>query len=61
MARDVVCGMEVDESTATETAEYEGTTYYFCCKGCRMEFEDSPEKYLSGEGGGGHAHGGHQH
>ncbi len=50
MATDPVCGMQVDEATAAETAEHQGQTYYFCCKGCRMEFEDEPEKYLSREG-----------
>jgi YHS domain-containing protein len=29
MARDPVCGMDVDESTAKHTAEYQGQTYYF--------------------------------
>jgi YHS domain-containing protein len=33
MARDPVCGMEVDERTAAATAEYQGTTYYFCAPG----------------------------
>lgn len=58
MAKDPVCGMDVDEATATETAEHEGTTYYFCCKGCRLDFQDDPQKYLSGQGGG-HDHGAH--
>ena len=46
MAKDPVCSMDVDEATATEKYEYKGTAYYFCCKGCRMDFEDEPEKYL---------------
>ena len=56
MAKDPVCGMEVDEATATETAEHEGTAYYFCCKGCRLDFEDDPQKFLSGQPSGGHGH-----
>ena len=56
MATDPVCGIQIDEATATETAEYRGQTYYFCCKGCRMDFEDEPEKHLSREGD--QAHGG---
>lgn len=35
--------------------EYEGKTYYFCCPGCDKKFQQDPQKYLKGEGGG-HAH-----
>jgi len=62
MAKDPVCGMAVDEATATEKYEYKGAMYYFCSKGCRLDFQDEPEKYLSGQGGGMHGeHGGHGH
>ena len=44
-AKDPVCGMEVDMDTDLHF-EYEGETYYFCSRGCRLEFEDDPEKYL---------------
>ena len=27
---------------------YEGKTYYFCCPGCKPQFEKDPEKYLKG-------------
>ena len=47
VAIDPVCGMEVDMETATLTTEHEGTTYYFCGKGCKLDFDDEPEKYLS--------------
>lgn len=46
MARDPVCGMEVDPQTAKHTLEYEGTTYYFCAPGCRAAFQADPRKYL---------------
>jgi len=46
IAIDPVCGMEVDTATATLTSEYEGTLYYFCGKGCKLDFEDEPETYL---------------
>ena len=59
MARDPVCGMDVDETSATETAEHKGQTFYFCSRGCRLDFEDDPEKYLTGEGGGHHEHSSH--
>ncbi len=50
MAKDVVCGMEVDPKTAAAKAEYEDKTYYFCAPGCKVAFEKDPEKYLKGEG-----------
>jgi len=34
MAKDPVCGMEVDEKTPAATSEYKGKTYYFCDPGC---------------------------
>jgi YHS domain-containing protein len=45
MARDPVCGMTVNEATATETSEYQGKTYYFCAPGCKGEFDAHPEQY----------------
>jgi Cu+-exporting ATPase len=44
MAKDPVCGMDVDEATARHTADYQGRTYYFC--GCKKAFEAEPDKYL---------------
>ncbi len=46
MAKDRVCGMNVDEP-APEKMEWKGTTYYFCCDGCLDSFRQDPEKYLS--------------
>jgi YHS domain-containing protein len=37
--------MDVDEQTTATTAEYQGTTYYFCAPGCKKAFEKKPEKY----------------
>ena len=59
MAIDPVCGMEVDESSAQWTSDYEGKTYYFCAPGCKRSFDKDPEQYLSGNGGGEHGH--HHH
>ncbi len=47
MALDPVCGMEVDPATARHRAEHEGTTYYFCCEGCRKKFEAEPQRFLA--------------
>jgi Cu+-exporting ATPase len=44
---DPVCGMSVDPSTSAHKAEHDGTTYYFCCNGCRTKFAANPAKYLS--------------
>ena len=43
---DPVCGMEVDTTTSLLSFEYDGKTYWFCGKGCLLEFKDDPEKYL---------------
>jgi len=34
-AIDPICGLIVTLTDATITLEYEGTTYAFCCVGCR--------------------------
>lgn len=49
MTRDPVCGMSVDPQAEKPEAEYQGTTYRFCGKGCRDRFEKDPENYLSAE------------
>lgn len=43
---DPVCGMTVEVASAHHTFDYEGTTYYFCCPGCRRAFEKSPSEFL---------------
>jgi YHS domain-containing protein len=45
IAKDPVCGMDVDTETSQLSTEYQGTTYWFCGKGCLLEFKDDPEKY----------------
>ena len=44
---DPVCGMAVDPTTSTISHEHAGTTYYFCCDGCRTKFQADPERYLT--------------
>jgi len=46
MARDPVCGMEVNEKTAKYKTTYRGKTYYFCAAGCKESFEKNPNKYM---------------
>ena len=45
--KDPVCGMDVDTETSTLSLEHDGKTYWFCGKGCLLEFKDDPEQYLS--------------
>lgn len=48
-ALDPVCGMTVDKAAAEGrdlVAEHEGATYYFCGKGCKLEFGDDPGRFL---------------
>jgi YHS domain-containing protein len=28
------------------TSTYEGKEYYFCCKACKKEFDESPGKFI---------------
>ena len=46
IAIDPVCGMEVDTSTSVLSLEYDGQTYWFCGKGCLLDFKEDPETYL---------------
>lgn len=46
MAKDPVCGMEVDEKKAKATTTYKGKTYYFCAKACKERFDREPEKFV---------------
>jgi len=38
MAKDPICGMEVEEKPGALTATRDGSTYYFCSAGCRSKF-----------------------
>jgi Cu+-exporting ATPase len=46
MAKDPVCGMQVDEKTAAGKSEYKGQTYYFCAAGCKTKFDQNPGAYV---------------
>ena len=47
MAKDPVCGMDVDLSVhRKQSTEYHGQTYFFCAPGCRKAFEAEPDEYL---------------
>ena len=47
--RDPVCGMAVDTSTSELSLEHDGITYWFCGRGCLLEFRDDPDRFLTPE------------
>jgi YHS domain-containing protein len=49
MAKDPVCGMDVDPKTAAGQSEYQGQTYYFCSIGCKKSFDKEPQKYVTAQ------------
>lgn len=51
MAKDPVCGMNVDEKKTPVSIRYKGKTYYFCSPGCQETFTKSPEKFASEKAG----------
>jgi xanthine dehydrogenase accessory factor len=44
-ARDPICGMTVDVNKARHKSEFQGTSFYFCCAGCKQTFDKQPDKY----------------
>lgn len=46
-----VTGEVVDDPSTAAKSVYKGTTYYFCCPGCKPKFDADPEKYLHKGGG----------
>lgn len=49
-AIDPVCGMTVDIASATANglhAQHAGVDYWFCGKGCKLEFGDDPARFLA--------------
>jgi Cu+-exporting ATPase len=46
---DPVCGMEVDSATSQLSLELDGKTYWFCGRGCLLDFKDDPAAFLSSD------------
>lgn len=44
--KDPVCGMRVDEWTATIATEYKNHRYVFCSEGCFDRFNNNSERYI---------------
>ncbi len=47
MAKDPVCGMQVDEKKAPAQSQHEGKKYYFCSQSCKQQFDKNPQRYLT--------------
>lgn len=43
---DPVCKMTIADKDAAATSKYKGTTYYFCSKACKEDFDNNPEDFL---------------
>ena len=46
MAKDPVCGMDVNPETAKHRCQHAGQDYFFCGGGCKTKFEADPQRYL---------------
>ena len=46
---DPVCHMDIYPATAAGSSEYEGTTYFFCSRGCKLDFDEDPAGVLRAE------------
>ncbi|MFL5755969.1 MAG: YHS domain-containing protein [Chloroflexota bacterium] len=44
--KDPVCGMDVDTETTDLSYEHEGRTYWFCSRGCLLDFRDDPDAFI---------------
>jgi P-type Cu+ transporter len=42
IAKDPVCGMNVDTSKEHPTSQHQGETYHFCSAACKSKFDESP-------------------
>jgi xanthine dehydrogenase accessory factor len=42
-----VCGMAIDIASAKHVIDCQGQRVYFCCDGCKIEFERDPDRYLT--------------
>ncbi len=49
MAKDPVCGMDVNPDTAYGSSEHAGVVFYFCSAHCKETFDADPHRYGHGE------------
>jgi YHS domain-containing protein len=45
LAKDPVCGMNVDEKKSKLVSEVGGSKFYFCSDYCKQKFDSDPQKY----------------
>ncbi len=45
MAKDPICGMEVDPAKAKFASAFGGKSFHFCSSGCKSTFDRNPAKY----------------
>jgi P-type Cu+ transporter len=45
MAKDPVCGMNVEESKTQYISEINGQKVFLCREACQREFDQNPKKY----------------
>lgn len=45
MAKDPVCGREMEDKKSSQKSDYKGRTYYFCSNNCKFQFDMNPKKY----------------
>lgn len=50
MAKDIVCGADIDENTCKYKISYMGKMYYFCSRRCMETFRNNPIKYAPAYG-----------
>jgi YHS domain-containing protein len=43
------CHMDIDPATAFGSSEHEAVTYYFCSRGCKVDFDEDPAAVLKAE------------
>ncbi|MGE0874856.1 MAG: heavy metal translocating P-type ATPase [Burkholderiales bacterium] len=56
MAKDPVCGMQVESAKAVGTLEHDGESFYFCSSQCLDAFRNDPERYVRRDAHAHHAH-----
>lgn len=44
---DPVCKMIIEDKDAVATSTYKGTTYYFCSKTCKNDFDKDPGSFIA--------------
>jgi P-type Cu+ transporter len=47
LARDPVCGAEVEEDEAAATAVYQDKDYFFCSSECKEKFDRDPGAFAA--------------